>query len=47
MDDDQEVYVIEVESKLQVVLILVDAYRLEIITRQELINCLVDILYQT
>ena len=46
MAGEGENFIIEVEGKLQLLLLLIEAYKANIITQQELINCLVDILYQ-
>ena len=46
MDAENEVIVqvVEVDDRVQVIILLADAYRNGFITRQQLINCLVDIL---
>ena len=46
MAGEGEIFMIEVEGKLQLLMLLIEAYKANIITQQELINFLVDILYQ-
>ena len=44
MDADQDIFVIEVESRLQALVLLIEAYRFGMITRQDLIQCLTTLL---
>ena len=44
MDADQDIFVIEVESRLKALVLLIEAYRFGMITRQDLIQCLTTLL---
>ena len=43
---DQDLYAIEVEGRLNLLLLIIEGYRLGVITRLELIQYLVEILHQ-
>ena len=43
---DDDIYILQVEGALQFLLLLIDAYSQSIISKEELINLLVDFLYQ-
>ena len=46
MPSDTEVFTIAVEHKIEVLLILIEAYKAEVITKPELLSALVDLLFQ-
>ena len=46
MDPEDEIFVVEVEGMIQTLLLLIEAYKADIITLTELVQALVDILYQ-
>lgn len=43
---DDDIYIIEVEGALQFLVLIIEAYSENIISKEELINFLVDFLYQ-
>ena len=46
MPGDNGVYTIAVGNKIEVLLILIEAYKADIITKPELLSALVDLLFQ-
>ena len=46
MAGETDVFIIEVEHKIEVLLILIEAYKADIITKPELLSALVDLLFQ-
>ena len=46
MAGEGEIFHIAVQGKVNAILLLVEAYKADVITLQELVNALVEILYQ-
>ena len=46
-EGENATFVIQVEGTLEAVMLLIEAYKQDIITKEELLNALVDILYQS
>ena len=43
---DDDVFSIEINNKLEVLLFIIEAYKADVITKQELLQALVDICFQ-
>ena len=46
MAGDDETFIIDIESEIEALLILIEAYKANVITKQELLSALIDLLYQ-